>query len=775
MFCLILVLAFLAGGFDLTYQLLWIRSVSVLSGSTLTAVSTVSAAAFCGLALGSWLGSRMADRHRWPLSTFALCKMMTAGAALLTPCLFSSITELPCSELTELFLLSLVLFLFSTPMGALFPLLCTFCGQQRKANKMAWLYGMNTLGSCLGAFLTGCVLLRFLGMNATLSVTAPTDILLNFAVLLFSRKLPQQVVLRKSLPLLRLPFSSLVAAACSGFLYLGWELFYLRYSGLFFRDSTQTYALIIGSVILASGCGDIVFGSILRSFSPRFLCLFGVLFGIATASGSILLASWNIAYLTALDGVFWRSAMATFLLIGMPTFFFSAIMPSLFALSSEEYSAAETGGQLMAFNTVGTVTAALVFPFLIFPEKGLASAFFLLATMSFFTLFILLKGAFCHLCGFVSLATLAIALINPQFFFALPQNILQAKLQVDLKELAPYATLEEVREGRYGTAWIARMPYGERLLFENNVVISREFSAAFRTEGFLPLFYGTSLPGSVLSLCFGGGLSTLGPSLLPEAKHFDLVDISKENVALALKYFKDSSSWLTDKRARFHTEDALRFLRKKKCIYELILAEPTPPHYGRKGAVFYTTEFFLLVKKHLAPGGVFSMPLPTGQLSLWETVSIMHTFAEVFPSCLLLWNGCDPLMVGSNAPLSLKEQRLKTLRRNTEFTQRLAQVSGGMALHTEESLAAALLFTDEDFRRYASIGKTYTLDFPELEFSSEGGKNFSALISLFQNASSPEEVQKVCDSIMFSPTFWNKGFLARRARLVNTSAAMAQQ
>ena len=160
-----------------------------------------------------------------------------------------------------------------------------------------------------------------------------------------------------------------------------------------------------------------------------------------------------------------------------------------------------------------------------------------------------------------------------------------------------------------------------------------------------------SAPQRVLSLCFGGGLSTVAAGMLPQAKRFDMVDISRENVELALKYFLDNARWQDDARVRFHFEDAFRFLRQSAERWDLILAEPTPPYFGYRGAVFYTVEFFRNAAAHLTPDGVFSMPLPCGQMTPEQARSVMKSFAAAFPFCRLWWNGVDPVMTGSLRPM----------------------------------------------------------------------------------------------------------------------------
>ena len=61
------VLFFLSGTSALIYQVLWLRLLGLVFGVTVYAASTVWAVFMAGLAVGSVLGGRAADRVRRPL------------------------------------------------------------------------------------------------------------------------------------------------------------------------------------------------------------------------------------------------------------------------------------------------------------------------------------------------------------------------------------------------------------------------------------------------------------------------------------------------------------------------------------------------------------------------------------------------------------------------------------------------------------------------------------------------------------------------------------
>jgi spermidine synthase len=81
----LLLLFFVSGACGLIYQQLWLRELSLVFGVTLYAVATVLAAFFSGLALGSFLAGRYADRARRPLLGYAVVEVLVGVLALATP------------------------------------------------------------------------------------------------------------------------------------------------------------------------------------------------------------------------------------------------------------------------------------------------------------------------------------------------------------------------------------------------------------------------------------------------------------------------------------------------------------------------------------------------------------------------------------------------------------------------------------------------------------------------------------------------------------------
>ncbi len=772
-----------SGCFSLVYQVVWIRLFSLSLGSTLIALSLVSACFFCGLALGSYWGGYAGGKLKHPLKLYGALEIFIAALAFLVPYARTVLEDAVHTPFALRAGAALIMFAAAVPMGCILPVLSPYFAQRGEGRLLSYMYGINTLGACIGSLAAGFWGIRVLGVFLTNSLTATLNLIVGAGALLMAERLGRVTfpVVQSGTASAPFPAGAGAAAFLSGVTFMAWEVFFVRYLGFYFRDTAFLYAGIITVLIFASGAGDIVFGGLLKKCSPGRLFVGGNVTASLVGVFFIIGALFCYPHIVALE----HSPAAQFVLIGvfvgLPVFLASVNMPVLFQYISRAGNIPGAAGKLFCCNTLGAVCGALLFPLYVFPAFGMTAALWgMLALVSGMTAYacdLWRRGGSSGLRRAVrGVGVAALALVPAVLAEDMPditKLALKEKLRAELGSWSAEASISEIREGPYGTSWVALLPGGERLLFSERVIISRDRSASFRTEGFLPILIGERLPRNVLSLCFGGGLSTVAAGLLPQVESFVMVDISRDNMELALKYFADNERWKTDERAEFRVEDAFRFLKESGKRFDLILAEPTPPYFGYRGAAFYTRDFFLAVARRLAPGGIFSMTLPCGQLTSEETRNVMKSFSAAFPHCCLWWNGVDPLMVGSLDVVKPQSGRFEELGRVQGFLPELARISGSAALHEQASFPAALLLVDEDFRAFCQRGETYDLDRPALEFCGGEALTCRNIVEIFQSLSSAKAVREAVGQGMMPDLYWEKEFELRRRRLINISVRMA--
>ena len=155
-------LFFASGVTALIYQVVWMRSLSLVFGASHTAASIVLAAYMGGLALGGFLLGRRAERTNRPLRLYGFLEIGVALFALALPLLLDLVQSLyvaaakdsgdvgPGLNAVRTLLAFAVLLLPTFFMGGTLPALVRFSG-----GRLPGLYALNTAGAVLGVLAAG--------------------------------------------------------------------------------------------------------------------------------------------------------------------------------------------------------------------------------------------------------------------------------------------------------------------------------------------------------------------------------------------------------------------------------------------------------------------------------------------------------------------------------------------------------------------------------------------------------------------------------------------
>lgn len=175
----VLLLYFLSGALALVYQVVWSRMMMHVFGSTAVALGTVLAAFMAGMAIGSWLIGKAADKSANCLRLYAFLEIGLALTALVSHILLSRIgpAHLVLHDLFGFsdtafalirFLLAFVLVMAPTIlMGATLPVLTRFLVRRQTlvGVDLSTLYATNTFGAVAGVLITGFFLIGTYGIH----------------------------------------------------------------------------------------------------------------------------------------------------------------------------------------------------------------------------------------------------------------------------------------------------------------------------------------------------------------------------------------------------------------------------------------------------------------------------------------------------------------------------------------------------------------------------------------------------------------------------------
>ena len=194
----ILYIYLICGFAALAYEMLWNRILVLHLGSSVYAYSVMLAIYLLGVTLGAALMSALLPNIERPLMIFALLQGGIALDAILTILQFSTLAEnlgslykiVPeGSQAAYLLFLMLgvahILLLPTLLFGASFPVAVRlFVTRETSVGKdTGTLYMFNTIGNILGSFLTGFVLLPFLGAQRSLLLAGSINLFVAIFVL----------------------------------------------------------------------------------------------------------------------------------------------------------------------------------------------------------------------------------------------------------------------------------------------------------------------------------------------------------------------------------------------------------------------------------------------------------------------------------------------------------------------------------------------------------------------------------------------------------------
>jgi spermidine synthase len=192
---LIIVLASfaLSGFIALSYEVIWSRILSLIIGSSVYAFSIMLATFLIGLALGASIFSRYVDRIKNHIFAFALIEVGVgltsfAGAFLFDQLPFAFVrlhhwlesSTIGVLLLARLVIAASVMIAPTLLLGALFPLVVKIISsdKQTTGRSVGDAYSANTLGSIVGSFASGFILIPSLGLLGSLKLC----IALNFVI-----------------------------------------------------------------------------------------------------------------------------------------------------------------------------------------------------------------------------------------------------------------------------------------------------------------------------------------------------------------------------------------------------------------------------------------------------------------------------------------------------------------------------------------------------------------------------------------------------------------
>jgi len=201
------VIILLAFGFSglcaLTYQVAWNRIFSLLLGSSVYAFSLILTTFILGLALGTVVFSRLVNQIKNPLVVFGILQAAIGVSALMALPLFGDIPfvnrwvyqnwsmEFASIQWSVFLVIFSLLFVPTFCMGGQFPIVIRLVVRKLDTlgHSIGKVYASNTIGTIVGSFLAGFVLIPWVGIQNTILVAVMLNMLIGLALLVMSPRL----------------------------------------------------------------------------------------------------------------------------------------------------------------------------------------------------------------------------------------------------------------------------------------------------------------------------------------------------------------------------------------------------------------------------------------------------------------------------------------------------------------------------------------------------------------------------------------------------------
>jgi len=681
---------FVVSGFAaLMYQVLFSKALALTFGSTSTATYTVLAVYMGGMALGAWLGGRLAQGRADALKLYAWCELGIGAYCLATPVIFQGIQALyvtlaggvapDAGVLTVLRVLlgASALLAPTVLMGATLPILARFF-EHRAASlgtSVALLYGANTVGAALGALLAGYWIMPELGVWRTTLTAAALNFGVVWLALRLARRLPAEQPAAaqpavapgvEGAQARRLGHIALLILAVGGVVTLALEVNYIHLLAVVAGNSVYAFSLMLFAFLLGLGAGAEGARRLLRLGVSLPLALAWLEFALAAVllGGVYLWEGLPDYFASFADYPITREFGAREVVRGLvcwvamfpPALLIGALYPLAMECVGRAAAAAPIAalGRAAGLNTAGNIVGVLAAGFWLLPAIGALRSIQLLAVI-------------CLILGLVAIAwttlkwrplawapaaaVIVLLIAQPRGFdytalasganvYFMHQDygrVIDAAESVD-GGLTTVARSEDVMEG--GRAPLTLLTNG-KFQGSNGGEVPAQIGV-----GLSPLLHTPARAGALV-IGYGTGVSA---RVLADAgfRELEIVDLSADIVRLANRHFADINARVSERpQVRTYITDGRNFLMLQPRSYDVVSMEISSIWFAG-AASLYNREFYRLVKRRLAPHGVLQQWVQLHHIQPTDILYILGSVRAEFDYVWLYFIGGQGMIIAAN-------------------------------------------------------------------------------------------------------------------------------
>jgi predicted membrane-bound spermidine synthase len=685
----VLFLFFVSGICGLIYESVWAHYVKLMLGHAAYAQTLVLVVFIGGLALGSWLCARMAERIRNPLLAYAIIEGVIGLFALAFHRIFiaalnwgyDSLLPAACEQASTFCapqwgLAAVLLLPQSILLGMTFPLVSSAVLRIDSSNPghdIAGLYFLNSLGAVMGVLTSAFLLIPSVGLPGTLMTAGTANVLIAVVAYFASKGIPRRLDVAampaprratgEERPLLVPLLAVAFLTGLSSFIY---EISWIRMLSLVLGASTYSFELMLATFILGLALG----GAWIRkrvdaTLDPiRLLAVIQIVMGLTAAlsipfyNGSFDLMAWILSAITRNEAAFvffnLTSTLICMLVMLPATFCAGMTLPLITYRLLRSPTGEKSLGLVYAVNTVGGVAGVVIAVHFLLEAFGLGGT--------------LVAGAAVD----VLLGVALFALVNA------PRRRRIAYGAVALVLLAFVAMTFQIDPKRAGSgvfrSGVAKLGLGDTVVFhkdgktETVDVLEGAGRRAIRTNGksdaalamlaslpptgdeytmamlaMLPLGHNPDARKAAV-IGFGSGMSTTLLLNSPRLQSVETIEIEPAMIEGARNFRPIVNAAFDDPRSRIVIDDAKSYFARGRNHYDIIVSEPSNPWVSGVASLF-TEEFYARLAGYLDEGGVLSQWVHTYQMDTPTLAAIFKAVAKTFPDYVIYTSNDSDIVI----------------------------------------------------------------------------------------------------------------------------------
>lgn len=819
---IILFLFFVSGVSGLIYEIVWTRIFTLTFGNTTYAISTVLTAFMAGLAAGSFIFGRIADKLQTPnsklrilnspLMLYAILELcigisallVTSSLSILDNFYLSILGNAPpsafSSNIIRFFFSFFILFIPATLMGGTLPVISRYF--IHKVEELGWkvgiIYAVNTFGAVIGCFMTGYMFIAAIGVKNTTLMAVFMNIIVGVVAMVAARfslrkshQLPvssqelearskKQEVKNSKFKIqnpkskLHPPHSTLrtstllIFFGLSGFTSLAYEILWTRAFSLTFYSTVYLFSNILTVFLLGIAVGSFLFTRFLEGRGNIDLIrIFGIaefLIGVC-ALFSIIFFQWLPFRINGIGSVFgemtWQKNILIIFIINLIVMIIPTLLMGLtFPLIGKLYTddLRLLGRKIGDVYSVNTVGSIV----------GSFSAGFLLIP------FLGIQKSILAL-SFINL------IMGIIIIYKSPTGTNGLKLAGSVSALVLIFI--------FGGITIGGVDMGVGYVLNGNILFSKEDvsgtvkvvedeSRRFRTLmvnnyslatsgdvavrfGHIPLLLHDN-PEDILVISLGSGI-TVGAVGQHSVKNIECVEIVPSTVEASGFFEAENHSILKDPRVKLTIWDGRNYVLMTKNKYDVIISDLFQPDSAGTGNL-YSMEHYRKCRDKLKKGGFMAQWLPLYQLSTEDLKVIMATFSRIFPHVTVWYgdiNSIKPtlLILGSESPLKIDIVQLEEKMRQEGINSDIIEKDNPIAF------ISFFIMDEKGISKFTEGAVFNTDDKPYIEFSAPKyiWKRSESAVQNFRELSKFRELP---DSILTTPNSQLSTYFKGRGHII---------